>query len=64
MKTSVEDLGLYFLLPGEEEIELYAGGKDKLLTIENVQEYIDLVLYSLFYDSVSLQIHSFKKGFN
>lgn len=36
MNTSVADLGLYFLLPGDEQIELFVGGKDKLLTIENV----------------------------
>ena len=35
-----------------------------MLTLENVQEYIDMVLHSTFYDCVNLQIQAFKKGFN
>ena len=34
------------------------------LSLDNVQEYIDLVLHSTFYECVNLQIQAFKKGFN
>ena len=62
--TTLEDLGLYFTLPGYDDIELIRGGKDTMLTLDNVQEYIDMVLHSIFYECVNLQIQAFKKGFN
>ena len=34
------------------------------MTIENVEEYIELALSAIFRDSVNLQLQSFKKGFN
>jgi len=34
------------------------------VTIDNVQDFIDLVLHSTFYDCINLQLQSFKKGFN
>ena len=62
--TTLEDLCLYFTLPGYDDIELIRGGKDTMLTLDNVQEYIDMVLHSIFYECVNLQIQAFKKGFN
>ena len=63
--TTLEDLCLYFILPNHhEEIELVNGGKNTEVTIDNVQEFIDLVLHSTFYDCVNLQLQAFKKGFN
>lgn len=62
--TRLEDIGLYFTLPGYDEIELVRDGANTQVTLDNVQEYIDLVLHSAFYDCVSLQIQAFKKGFN
>lgn len=54
--TTLEDLSFYFTLPSYDEIELVRDGKDTLLTLNNVQEYIDLVLHSTFYDCVNLQL--------
>lgn len=54
--TSLEDLSLYFTLPKYDDIELVRDGKDTLLALDNVQEYIDLVLHSTFYDCVNLQL--------
>ena len=63
--TTLEDLCLYFILPNHhEEIELVHDGKNTEVTIDNVQEFIDLVLHSTFYDCVNLQLQAFKKGFN
>ena len=54
--TSLQDLSFYFTLPGHDDIELVRDGKDTLLALENVQEYIDLVLHSTFYDCINLQL--------
>lgn len=54
--TTLEDLSFYFTLPSYDEIELVRDGKDTLVTLNNVQEYIDLVLHSTFYDCVNLQL--------
>lgn len=34
------------------------------MTLDNLQQYIDLVLDSTFNESIRLQITAFKKGFN
>ena len=60
----VEDLGLTFTFPGYEEIELKMNGKNTEVTIDNLQEYIDLILHFLFHDTVKIQLQAFKKGFN
>lgn len=54
--TKFEDLYLFFTLPGYEQVELVHDGSNTQLTLENVQEYIDLVLHSIFYDCVNLQL--------
>jgi E3 ubiquitin-protein ligase TRIP12 len=60
----VEDLSLYFLFPGFENIELKPNGKNTDVTIHNLQEYIDLVMNFMFHETVKVQISAFKKGFN
>lgn len=62
--TTLDDLSLYFTMPSYDQIELVLDGKNTLLTLDNVQEYIDLVLHSTFYDCINLQLQAFKKGFN
>ena len=62
--TTLEDLSFYFTLPAYDTIELQADGANTLLTLDNVQEYIDLVLHSTFYECIQLQLQAFKKGFN
>ena len=62
--TTLEDLSLYFTLPMHDSIELIRDGKETQLNLDNVQEYIDLVLHSTFYECVNLQLQAFKKGFN
>lgn len=68
LKTSqgakVEDLSLVFTLPGFDEIELKLGGKDEYVTLDNLQDYIDLTMHYMFHEGIKVQIQAFKKGFN
>lgn len=50
----IEDYDLYFYDPTDEEIELIKDGKVTQVTLQNLQEYIDLVLDSTFNESVRL----------
>ncbi len=61
---SVEDYALDFTLPCYSHIELVANGKDKDVTMENAQDYVDLVLHYSFHETVKIQVQAFKKGFN
>ena len=44
--TTIESLNLSFILPGYEKIELKPGGKNQLVTSENLEEYVNLVTYT------------------
>ena len=63
-EARLEDLLLTFTLPGYPEIELKPDGKDTDVTVDNLQEYIDLTLHFMFHESLKIQIQAFKKGFN
>jgi E3 ubiquitin-protein ligase TRIP12 len=60
----IEDLSLVFTLPGYDNIELKQNGKNEDVTLENLQEYIDLVMHFFFHETVKVQVQAFKKGFN
>ncbi|KAL8586262.1 hypothetical protein ACOMHN_003777 [Nucella lapillus] len=60
--VSVEDLGLYFQLPGSS-IELKKGGKDVPVTLHNLQEYLQLVIHWTLVEGVSRQFEAFREGF-
>tara|TARA_B110000285_G_C15101642_1_gene605343 strand:- start:56 stop:199 length:144 start_codon:yes stop_codon:yes gene_type:complete len=47
---------MVFLLPnsGETEIELVPGGASRGVTLENAQDYVDLVLHYLFHETVKI----------
>ncbi|XP_062901525.1 E3 ubiquitin-protein ligase TRIP12 isoform X3 [Mobula hypostoma] len=60
---SVEDLGLDFTLPGYANVELKKGGKDTVVTIHNLEEYLRLVVYWTLNEGVSKQFESFRDGF-
>lgn len=61
--SSVEDLGLDFVLPGYPSIELKKGGKDIPVTIHNLEDYLQLVVHWTFVEGVSRQFDAFKDGF-
>ena len=39
---SLEDLDLYYVLPGNENIELCKGGKDIQVNIDNLEDYLNV----------------------
>jgi E3 ubiquitin-protein ligase TRIP12 len=41
---SIEDLDIDFTLPGYSHIELKKGGKDIPVTLENLEEYLQVLL--------------------
>jgi E3 ubiquitin-protein ligase TRIP12 len=52
----VEDLSLSFILPGYDDLELKSDGKNTDVTLENLQEYLDLAMHYLFHETVKIQI--------
>ncbi|CAF1083349.1 unnamed protein product [Rotaria sordida] len=60
----INDLSLVFTLPGYSNIELKKGGKDCLVTIENLEQYVNLVVYWTLIEGVRRQFESFRDGFN
>lgn len=58
----IEDLHLYFTLPGYESIELIPGGRHVQVTLENLQQYIDLVSKETLMQIP--QIAAFREGLN
>jgi hypothetical protein len=61
--ASVEDFDLYFVCPTDPSIELIKDGHEEKVTLDNLQDYIDLSLHFIFHETVNLQIKAFKKGF-
>ena len=68
IKTSyggkLEDMWLYFTMPGNENFELKTNGKSITVTLDNLQEYIDLAIEAMLHDSIKIQVNAFRKGFN
>ncbi|EGG13570.1 ubiquitin-protein ligase domain-containing protein [Cavenderia fasciculata] len=60
----VEDLCLDFVLPGYPDWELKPGGSKISITLDNLGEYINLILTNFLYSGVCQQIDAFKEGFN
>lgn len=60
---SIEDLELDFTLPGYPNIELKKGGRDKHVTLENLEEYLKLVTHWNLVEGVSRQFESLREGF-
>jgi hypothetical protein len=58
--VDVEDLQLYFTLPAYEDVELLDGGKNKLVLLENLSEYIELVVEKTLVQQV--QVNEFREG--
>lgn len=62
--SRVEDYAMAFTLPCYDHIELIPGGRDRDVTLDNAQDFVDLVLHSTFHETVKLQVSAFKKGFD
>lgn len=73
--TRIDDMALDFTVPGYSKIELKVihlnqlantqpGGKNIDVTIDNVEEYIDLVVDFTIGRGIKRQIDAFKEGFS
>ncbi|RUS90169.1 hypothetical protein EGW08_002048, partial [Elysia chlorotica] len=60
---SLEDIDLYYVLPGNENIELCKGGRDIQVTLDNLEEYLQLVLHWSLVEGISRQFEAFREGF-
>jgi hypothetical protein len=58
--SSIESLNLSFILPGYEKIELKSGGKNCLVTGENLEEYLKLVTAATLLQTA--QAEAFRQG--
>ena len=61
--VSIEDLHLDFTLPGFPGIELRKGGKDMSVTLDNIDQYLRLMVHWTMIEGVSRQMEAFKEGF-
>jgi len=61
---SLEDLSLDFTLPGYPEIELIPNGSQVMLTIDNVDQYLDRVADMALGSGVRRQVEAFQAGFS
>ena len=60
--VSVEDLCLYFVIPGTD-LDLKENGKDIIVTDDNLEEYLDLLLDQMLGKTIRKQVKAFRKGF-
>jgi E3 ubiquitin-protein ligase TRIP12 len=60
----VEDMALDFTLPGYPSIELVPRGSDKSVTIDNVAQYVDMVVDFTLGGGVQRQVDAFRAGFS
>ncbi|XP_015270685.1 PREDICTED: E3 ubiquitin-protein ligase HECTD1 isoform X8 [Gekko japonicus] len=67
---SIEDLGLNFQfcpssrVYGFTAVDLKPGGEDELVTIDNAEEYVDLMFDFCMHTGVRKQMDAFRDGFN
>lgn len=61
--ATVDDLALEFTLPGYD-VEMKPDCPETVVTIDNIEEFIDLVIYWTLSKGVSRQIEMFKAGFS
>jgi E3 ubiquitin-protein ligase TRIP12 len=59
----LSELDLYFTFPGYDEIELKQGGSEILLTMKNVEEYVNLIYDFIFYKGIDRVVTAFRDGF-
>ena len=59
----LSSVDIYFTFPGYE-VELKKDGKNILLTMKNIEEYVNLIYDFLFYRGIYNVTESFKEGFN
>ncbi|KAF0924012.1 hypothetical protein E2562_008358 [Oryza meyeriana var. granulata] len=60
----LEDLCLDFTLPGNPEYELVPGGSEKMVTLDNLEEYVSSVVDATLKSGIANQMEAFKAGIN
>jgi E3 ubiquitin-protein ligase TRIP12 len=60
----LSELDIYFIFPGYNDIELKPNGSNILLTMNNIEEYVQLIYEYIFYKGINKIAQSFKEGFN
>ncbi|XP_020102558.1 E3 ubiquitin-protein ligase UPL4-like [Ananas comosus] len=61
---AIEDLCLQFTLPGYCDYDLKPGGSSKMVNLDNLEEYVSLVVDATTGSGVSRQLEAFKSGIN
>ncbi|XP_015524693.1 E3 ubiquitin-protein ligase TRIP12 isoform X1 [Neodiprion lecontei] len=59
----IVDLGLVFELPGYDNVELRKGGSELPVDVQNLDQYIKLVVHWFLYEGVFRQMEAFREGF-
>lgn len=62
--VTLDDLCLYFTLPGNPEYELVPRGSEKMLTLDNLEEYVSSLVDATVKSGIAKQIEAFKSGIN
>lgn len=60
----IADLFLDFTLPGYPDIDLIENGKNTMLSIFNLEQYIEAIVDMTVGSGIKAQIDSFRRGFN
>lgn len=60
----IEDIGLNFVIPGYNHIELVEDGYNLIVDANNLEEYVNLILDSICFEGIKDSVEAFKKGFN
>ncbi|XP_044947062.1 E3 ubiquitin-protein ligase UPL4-like [Hordeum vulgare subsp. vulgare] len=60
----LEDLCLDFTLPGNPDYELVPGGSEKIVTLENLEEYVNLIVDATLKSGIVKQVEAFKSAVN
>ncbi|KAB8346105.1 hypothetical protein FH972_023153 [Carpinus fangiana] len=64
IKSTAENMGLDFTLPGHPAIELIPNGADVNVTIDNLGDYVDKVIDFTLVRAVRKQVKAFREGFS
>uniref|UniRef100_A0A2P2M427 HECT-type E3 ubiquitin transferase n=1 Tax=Rhizophora mucronata TaxID=61149 RepID=A0A2P2M427_RHIMU len=62
--TRIEDLCIDFTLPGHPDCILASGPDHQMVNMDNLEEYVALVVDATVHGGISRQVEAFKSGFN
>ncbi len=60
----LEHIGINFVIPSYDHIEMIPHGYETILNAYNIEEYVNLIFDSLCYNGIKDSVDAFKKGFN